>query len=270
MSRNVTTPSQGWALVTGASSGIGLQYARQLAGRGYALVIVSNEAERIVKVGEGLQKEYNVKVIALYRDLSLPDAASELFTYCEENRLAIEVLINNAGVFFFNDVVEVETRRIELMLDLHVRTVTLMCHYFGGAMKKRGKGYILNMSSMSAWMPFPGITIYAASKSYLHQFSVALRDELFNSGVSVTVVCPGAVATDLYNLSDRYKRLAIRLGIMMRPETLARKALRAMFARRRRIIPGALNHLFIPLMQLLPSSLVRLIKRKSKLYRYGK
>jgi len=156
------------------------------------------------------------------------------------------------------------------MLDLHVRTVTLMCHYFGGAMKKRGKGYILNMSSMSAWMPFPGITIYAASKSYLHQFSVALRDELFDSGVSVTVVCPGAVATDLYNLSDRYKRLAIRLGIMMRPETLARKALRAMFARRRRIIPGALNHLFIPLMQLLPSPLVRLIKRKSKLYRYGK
>lgn len=139
MSRNVTTPSQGWALVTGASSGIGLQYARQLAGRGYALVIVSNEAERIVEVGEGLQKEYNIKVIALYRDLSLSDAASELFTYCEENHLAIEVLINNAGVFFFNDVVEVETRRIELMLDLHVRTVTLMCHYFGGAMKNGAK-----------------------------------------------------------------------------------------------------------------------------------
>ena len=154
MSRNVTPPSQGWALVTGASSGIGLQYARQLAGRGYALVIVSNEAERIVEVGEELQKEYNVKVIALYRDLSLPDAARELFTYCEENHLAIEVLINNAGVFFFNDVVEVETRRIELMLDLHVRTVTLMCHYFGGAMKKRGKGYKKTGSPQQVGFPF--------------------------------------------------------------------------------------------------------------------
>ncbi|MFQ8826895.1 MAG: SDR family NAD(P)-dependent oxidoreductase [Alistipes sp.] len=109
------------------------------------------------------------------------------------------------------------------MLRLHVRTTTLLCHYFGRSMQARGRGYILNMSSMSAWMPFPGISVYAATKSYLRTLSLAIRNELYDRGVRVTAVCPGAVATGLYNLSERYQRLALRLGIMMTPERLARK-----------------------------------------------
>ena len=137
-------------------------------------------------------------------------------------------------------------------------------------MKARGKGYILNMSSMSAGMPFPGISVYAATKSYLKQFSKAIHNELYDYGVRVTAVCPGAVATDLYNLSGHYQRLGLRLGILMRPERLARKGLRALFAGRRCVTPGTVNHLFMPLAALVPSRLIRLIKRRAKFYRYGR
>lgn len=111
------------------------------------------------------------------------------------------------------------------MLYLHVTTPTQLCYYFGQEMKKRRHGYILNMSSLSCWLPYPGITLYASTKRYLKSFSRGLRSELLDYGVSVTVLCPGAVATNLYNLSDNLKTLAIRLGIMMRPEKLAKKGL---------------------------------------------
>ena len=256
------------ALVTGASSGIGYQYARLLAERGCRLVIVSNEKEKIEAAGREISSACGVEVRALYRDLARTDAARELFEWCEKENVTIDILINNAGIFFFDDLTRAEVRRIETMIDLHVRTTTLLCRYFGEAMKKRGDGYILNMSSMSAWMPYPGIALYAATKSYLSQLSAALHDELFDCGVSVTAVCPGAVATDLYNLDDRYRRLAMRLGIMMSPRRLAGKGLEAMFARKKRIIPGTINRIFVPLAGLLPSALVRLIKRKAKFYRY--
>ena len=254
----------------GASSGIGYQYARQLAARGYDLLIVSNDAEGIANSAAEIRKQYGVRVTPLYRDLSAENAAEDLYRYCEDEQLDVEVLVNNAGVFFFDDLARVDSRRIELMLRLHVRTTTLLCHYFGRSMQARGRGYILNMSSMSAWMPFPGISVYAATKSYLRTLSLAIRNELYDRGVRVTAVCPGAVATGLYNLSERYRRLALRLGIMMTPERLARKGLRALFSGRRRTVPGFVNRVFVPLAGLIPGPIVRLIKRKAKFYRYGR
>ena len=137
-------------------------------------------------------------------------------------------------------------------------------------MKRRRAGYILNMSSLSAWTPAPGISVYAASKSYIRKFSQMLRYELHQYGVGVTTVCPGAIATGLYNLSDYYQRLALRLGVMMKPERLARKGLRAMFARRDYILPGAVNRFFVLALYLLPVQLIYYIKEHTKLYRYGR
>ena len=202
------------ALVTGASSGIGYQYARLLAEKGYDLLLVSNEEIRIAEVARELRRQFGVRADGLCRDLSLADAADSLFEYTRQQGFEVEVLVNNAGVFFFDDLTETDSRRIERMIGLHVQTVTMLCRYFGAAMKARGKGYILNMSSMSAGMPFPGISVYAATKSYLKQFSKAIHNELYDYGVRVTAVCPGAVATDLYNLSGHYQRLGLRLGIL--------------------------------------------------------
>ena len=255
---------QGWALITGASSGIGRAYAAEMASRGYNIVIVSNEREAIQQVGAELRQQYGVEVYARSQDLAIPHAAEILFQDCQEKQLVIDVLINNAGMFYFQEIVE-EPVRTEKMLYLHIVTPTQLCYLFGREMKKRRHGYILNMSSMSAWIPYPGIGVYASSKRYLKNFSRALRSELLDYHVSVTAICPGAVATNLYNLKDSLKLLAIRLGVMMRPETLARKGVNAMFRRRSWVLPGLVNKIWVPLLLLLPPGLVRWLMRHTGL-----
>lgn len=254
-----------WSLITGASSGIGLAYAKEMASRGYNLVIVSNEEQAIQERGKELADTYKVEVVALYRDLAIPGAARELYDTCHERGIEVEVLINNAGMFFFEEMVETREQVVEKMLYLHVQTPTMLCRLFAKDMKARRHGYILNMSSMSAWIPYPGIGEYASTKAYLKAFSRALRSELADYGVSVTVLCPGAVATNLYNLKDNLKTLAIHLGIMMRPEKLVRKGVNAMFRKKYLLMPGLLNKVFMPLVVMFPHGFVRWAMRKSKL-----
>lgn len=254
------------ALVTGASSGIGLQYANALA-RDYHtdLLLVSNQEKEIAETAETIAKTYGVKTIGLYRDLAQLNAAEELHQYCLDNHLEVDILINNAGVFFFNDYVETSMNRIELMLKLHIMTVAKMCRLFGEDMCRRQRGYILNMSSMSAWMAMPGIQTYNATKVFILNFSKSLWYEFKLKNVSVTAVCPGAVDTGLYGLSDYWRRIAVAIGVSLPPEKLVKKALKAMFKRKKKTMPGAINHLFVPMIKHLPDWLVMaIIKRISK------
>lgn len=246
------------ALITGASSGIGYAYAYELAKRGYNLVIVSNEADRISAVGEEIKSKFGVSVRAMYFDLSKADAAERLFDEC--NDLDINVLINNAGMFFFDRLTETPTRKIETMLNLHIVTPTILCRLFAQKMKDNGGGYILNMSSLSAWMEFPGIALYSSTKRYLKHFTTSMHLELNSSGVVFTSVCPGAVATDLYNLSNKYKKIAITLGIMMPTDKLAKIGLEALFSHRTTCIPGLLNKLFLPILPIIPHKVTMWIR----------
>lgn len=251
-----------YALVTGASSGIGQQYATELAKQKYDLVLVSNQEKEIQEVADELSQKYGVKTIALYRDLAKDEAAQELHSYCKENNIQIDILINNAGVFFFNEYVKTDIRRIELMLNLHIKTVSEMCYYFGADMKERGFGYILNMSSMSAWMTMPGISVYNATKAYILNFSRSIWYELKPYGVGVTAICPGAVDTGLYGLSDYWRKIAVGIGVSMRPEKLAQKALKKMFKKKKQYIPGWINHIFIFMVKHLPDWFIFLIIKK--------
>lgn len=251
-----------FALVTGASSGIGLQYATELARQKHDLLLVSNQEKELQEVATQLAEQFGVQTTALYKDLAMPDAAEELHAYCQEKQLTVDILINNAGVFFFNDYVNTSMKRIELMLDLHIKTLSKMCRLFGEDMKERQSGYILNMSSMSAWMAMPGISTYNASKAYILNFSKSLWYELKPYNVGVTAICPGAVDTGLYGLSDYWRKVAVAIGVSMRPETLVKKALKKMFKKKKEYLPGWMNHLFIPVIKHLPDWLIFFIIKK--------
>jgi hypothetical protein len=241
------------ALVTGASSGIGLQYATQLA-RDYHcdLLLVSNQEKELQQVAADLASQYGVQTIPHYADLSLPDAAECLHEWCTTNGHEVDILINNAGVFFFNEYCQTSMKRIELMLQLHVMTVAKMTRLFAADMCARRRGYILNMSSMSAWMAMPGIQTYNASKAFIYNFSKSLWYELKPYNVHITVMAPGAVDTGLFGLAPKLRKLAVRLTVSIPPEKLVKRALKDMFRGKKADTPGFINWLSTPLLKHTP------------------
>lgn len=251
------------ALVTGASSGIGLCYAQCLA-RDYRtdLLLVSNQREELTGAACSIASDYGVDVRHLCMDLAQPDSADKLYRYALDNNLQIDILVNNAGFFFFDSYVRTPEPRIESMLTLHVVTVAKLTRLFGADMCGRHRGYVLNMSSLSAWMAYPGIQTYNSTKAFVYNFTRSVRPEFRLNGVNVMVVTPGAVDTPLYSLSPRTRRACVVLGIMIPPERLVRKALRRLFAGRGRCKPGLVNHIAKPLCMLLPECLINYIIKK--------
>lgn len=254
----------GWALVTGGSSGMGLEYARQLASKGYDLLLVSNQQEELPRVAAELHERYPVQVQTRYQNLATEQAADELFACCQEKNMEIEVLINNAGMFFFEEFSTENEVKSLTMMRLHILTPTRLCLLFGEEMKKRGYGYILNMSSMAAKLPCPGISIYSATKAYLKSFSKSLYFEMRPYGVGVTTVCPAAIATPLYKLNPSLLKLGVNIGLIGTPRWLVRRALRGMFHHRRVVKPGLMNYYLPPLIAILPKWLVARLWKKYK------
>ena len=249
------------ALVTGASSGIGKEFAILLAKEWKCdLFLVSNQELALEETADMLRETYGVDVRTLCIDLADHDAAESVHTATEG--LDIDILINNAGMFYFEKFTSVDLERIDAMMALHMATPTRLCWLYGADMCRRRHGYILNMSSVCAWMDFPGLHLYESTKRYIYTLSRAIRHEFLPLDVSVTLVTPGAVDTPLYGLSDATRKRLVCLGISMRPEKLAEKALKAMFAKKKRCMPGLMNHLFIMLLRLLPDSLVRCVMKR--------
>lgn len=250
------------AVVTGASSGIGLCFARTLAGRGCDLVLISNQREALEQTAADTAATYGVKATPLYCDLTAPDAAEEVLAFLDGRGLEADILINNAGVFSFMPATEMSDRKTDVFIDLHVRAVTSLSRAFGRRMAAKGRGNILNMSSMSCWTPMPGIAMYAATKAYIRVFSRALHYELRDAGVRVTVACPGGIATDLFGLPDRLKRLALRLHAIQTPEKFTRHAVDRMLRGRMQYINGWLNRIGIVAVGVAPTWLRMQVKRR--------
>ena len=240
------------SLVTGAASGIGLAFATNLAKQGYDLLIVDIQEDKIKHVAEQLRNSYHVDVHCLALDLSRIDAPETIHAFCHENKLDIHILISNAGRFVFDSITDIENEPYNTFLQLHLNTPAILCRLFGTDMKLRREGYILTVSSLSAWMPYPYISLYASTKRFIRTFSRAIHFEFSKYNVGVTTICPGAVDTGLFNLKPKWRTRAKRLGVMMTPDTLARCALKKMFRKRVTYIPGIINKIFLPLLLILP------------------
>lgn len=262
-----------FALVTGAGSGMGRLYAERLALAGYSLVIVdinagklSDTADAIRSMVEALDDwripyKSGFRLLQLVQDLSRPEAAQIVSAFTSENGCDIEVLINNAGIFYYQGIAETSPAALSRMVMVHDYTPLLLCRAYVPEMRKRGCGYILNVSSLAAWIPWPGLGMYASTKRFVKDFSRALRVECRGTGVSVTNAYFGAVDTPLFNLKPSYRRLARNLSIMIPAEKAVDKALDATFRRRKGTMPGLLNHIFKPIVIILPDPVLAWIYR---------
>ena len=258
------------ALITGAASGLGLAFADHLAKQGYDLLVIDIQEDTINRVAEQFSNNYPVEVYCLCLDLSRIDAAETVYAFCRENTIEIHILISNAGRFIFDAISDIDNEKYNAFLQLHLNTPAKLCRLFGADMKARREGYILTVSSLSAWMPYPYISLYSSTKEFLRTFSKAIHFEFSSYNVGVTTLCPGAVDTHLFELKPQLRKIAKRLGIMISPDLLAKRALKKMFRRKISYIPGIINKISLPLILILPVGVLvffyeKIVKPKTKM-----
>ncbi|MBQ8500278.1 MAG: SDR family NAD(P)-dependent oxidoreductase [Bacteroidales bacterium] len=267
-----------YALVTGAASGMGRIYAKRLALMGYNVILVDinskgldetvTEVSAAVEEAAGIPSDFKgaLKLLPVVQDLSVADAADRIFERTEKEGCKVEVLVNNAGVMYCQGIAETSERMLNLIMMVHMNTPLMLCRKYVGPMKERGCGYILNISSLAAWMSWPGIGMYGNTKRFVRNYSRELRIECQKTGVSVTNAYFGAVDTPLIPLKDSLRKLARGLAVMIRPEKAVDRALKATFRRRRGTMPGFLNKIFWPFIVILPDCLLGWVYRKAKPY----
>lgn len=255
-----------FALVTGASSGIGLEFAKQLAKRGYNLLIVSNE-EVIKKRAEEIkgskdERISGLEVIPLVMDLGQQSSARELYEYTRAQEIEVEVLVNNAGVYHDKDILDDSEAFTSLIMNLHMYTPAMLCYLFGQEMRERRHGYILNVCSVTSKIVAQRLGTYASTKCFLSAFTRSLHIELKPYGVYVTDVSPGAVDTGLFSIPKWVTKAGKALGIIASPEMLVRRALRALFhGRSKTTIPTIFWQVLCFIILLIPTWMLRLIRR---------
>ena len=246
------------ALVTGASDGIGLEFCKILAERGYDLILVARRQQLLDTASRQLSADYGVRCEVIVGDLSLPKAAQKLFDNTQERDLRVDFLINNAGLLqngFFTDI---DLQRQEQMMSVNMLALTSLTHLYANDMRARGGGHILNVSSLAAATPIPNQNVYAASKAYVLAFSQALANELkaVNSGVSVTALCPGFTATKMMDNPDQGARLSIPSILLQPAREVAQQGIDACLAGRSMWVPGLANRVTSWVAAVLPNALL--------------
>ncbi|MEA3460425.1 MAG: SDR family oxidoreductase [Bacteroidota bacterium] len=244
------------AFVTGAASGLGLEFCRLLAARSYDLVMVDKDETGLAKAAGSIRDEYGSRTEFIVKDLGVNGAAEELFR--EVDQYEFDVLINSAGFGLFGFFVETDWQFEERMLQLHVLNLTRLTKLVAQKMVHRGTGRIMNVSSLAAFQPGPLMNIYYASKSYIHFFSEALANELKGTGVTCTVLLPGLFNTNFASSAARYsgspekKEKIVTTSV----ETVAKTAMKGMMKGKIRIVPGFSNKLLALAPRFLPRNTV--------------
>ncbi|BDS08999.1 dehydrogenase [Oceaniferula spumae] len=259
------------ALVTGASSGLGEEYARQLAPSCDALVLVARRGDLLEKLAAELSvTSPDTEVRCLTSDLTVEAERTVLVERCEELALKPDLLVNNAGMGDYGDFANADWSKLDSMLQVNITALTHLCHSFLPGMIARGEGAIVNVSSLASKLPMPDFAVYAATKAYVSSFSEALRLELREFNIPVLAVCPGPVHTNFGKVAMRdiqRESLPSREGFYVTAEKVVSDSIRALHADQARIYPGWKVALLAAGISLLPMAVLRAVvtNRRGKL-----
>jgi short-subunit dehydrogenase len=230
------------ALITGASSGIGADFARELAARGCNLILSARRADRLQELQKEITARYRVEGDVFAADLAAPDAPQRLYDAVQAKGRTVDVLINNAGYAVYGEFRTTEWERMRSMLDLDVVALTHLTRLFAADMAARRFGFILLVASTGAFQPTPNYATYAAAKSYVLYLGESLHYELRKAGVGCTVLCPGVTRTEFFDVTGQAMR-PFQQATAMTSAAVARIGIRAMLGRRSCIVAGRLNSL---------------------------
>ncbi|MET1054312.1 MAG: SDR family oxidoreductase [Pedobacter sp.] len=230
-----------YALITGASKGIGKSIALLLAKAGYNLLLVARSETALLDLSVLIQKDYNVKVAVLAIDLSAEGAAENTAKWCKSQTSVLTVLINNAGYGLWGAFSQLSITDQMNMLQLNIRAVVELTYHLLPLLKQQKQAYIMNIASTAAYQALPNFSLYAASKTFILNYSRAIRYELKHSVVAVSCLCPGPTDTAFASRAglDAFADLAAKFN--MAPGEVAETGLKGMFDKKAEIIPGFLN-----------------------------
>ncbi len=245
-----------FALITGASGGIGLSIAHELAKRKIDLLLIARSEEKLAAAKTDLKKNYNIKVEILSLDLSLPDSAKSVLDWVIKNSFAVNILVNNAGYGIWGTVEKTSLAQLSNMMQLNIVTLAELCHTMLPELKRHPQSYILNVASTAAYQAVPTLVTYAASKSFVVLFTRGLRKELQDSTVSVTCLSPGATSTNfidragMESLKERAEKFSMTAG------EVAKIAVTGMFKQKAEVIPGFMNWISVQFTYVLPKGII--------------
>lgn len=243
-----------YTLITGASKGIGRALAQQFARFNCNLFLTARSREPLDELAASLREEYRIRVEVLAIDLLAEGAAETLFRHCVEQKIKVRILVNNAGMGLWDYFEEARLDDLLRMMQLNQQVLVELCHRFLPMLKELPEAHILNVSSTAAFQPFPGFSVYSASKAFVYSFSQSLRYEL-KQDVNVTCLCPGPTDTAFFSNAGFKHRLDTAEGIKMSVEEVAQKAVEGLLAKKAVLIPGFSNKLGGFFSKLLPTPL---------------
>ena len=248
----------GTALITGASAGLGAEYAKLFAADKHDLVLVARRRDRLEALARELQSAHGVKARVVTADLAARDGASRVVDEVGRLGLEIEFLVNNAGFGTSGAFVELDVGRELEMIQVNVTALVTLTRAFLPGMVARRRGRILNVGSTAGFPPGPFMAVYYASKAFVNSFTEALWYELRGTGVTATVSCPGATATEFAAVAGNSRSLLFRLGAAS-PATVARQGYRAMMNGKAMVVHGLKNKLTVQSLRISPRALARAV-----------
>src|SRR5438046_632361 len=237
---HIQLTNKSWVLITGASSGFGEEFARQYAEQGHSLVLVARRLDRLQKIADGLRQQFGIEVVVEQLDLSDVAAIVQLHQRLRERDIPIDILINNAGHGLQGPFIDSKLDAALTMVQLDIASLTAITHVFAQDMRTRGRGKILLVASLLAYLGVENFAVYSAAKAYVLRLGEALHRELKRDGVTVTMLCPGMADTGFATAAEQKITPALKL-LMMQPAPVVRAGTRALQARRISVVPGWAN-----------------------------
>lgn len=251
-----------YALITGATKGIGKAIAHELAGRMYNVLLVARSENLLKELSKELQSKYSASCHYLPVDLSQPESPEKIFQWIEKNNFPVSILVNNAGYTIWEEFEKTKWDELMNMMQVNLISLTKLTHLMIPVLKKQKRSYILNVASTSAYQAVPTMSVYAATKAFVILFTRGLKMELEKTNISVSCLSPGTTDTDFMNRAnmDALKETAAKFN--MKPEVVARIAVEGMLKGKAEIIPGFVNWISAQMTYLVPKSISENVAKK--------
>jgi short-subunit dehydrogenase len=246
--------NQKYALVTGATSGIGYELVKLLAKDGHNLVIVARSVNDLLRVAQELKQLYNIDVIIAAKDLFSPENAFELYEEVQSKNVFVDILINDAGQGRYGEFTETDIRKELDIINLNISSLIVLTKLFLRDMVKRGEGRILNLSSIASKTPGPWQSVYHGTKAFVQSFTEAVRSEVKDKGITITALLPGATATDFFNKADMLESKVVKEEKLANPADVALSGYRALMDGDDMVVSGFKNKVQVAISNVTPDS----------------